>query len=118
MRAGKHLHLCCADTPAPCQTFSALQAFFLAMSLYPEVQKKAQAQLDAVVGPHRLPSHEDWEALPYVTAIVKEALRWHVVLPFSIPHLTTEDMVYDGYFIPKGTILLGNSWWVNYNLVM
>ncbi|KAM5539479.1 hypothetical protein V8D89_006931 [Ganoderma adspersum] len=91
-------------------TFSTLQAFFLAMSLYPEVQKKAQAQLDAVVGPRRLPSHDEWEALPYVTAIVKEALRWHVVLPFSIPHLTTEDMVYDGYFLAKSTMLLGNSW--------
>nr|VWO97107.1 N/A [Ganoderma boninense] len=91
-------------------TFSTLQAFFLAMSLYPDVQKKAQAQLDAVVGTERLPDHKDKDALPYITAIVKEALRWHVVLPFSIPHVTTEDMEYDGYFIPKGTILLGNSW--------
>ncbi|PIL22777.1 cytochrome P450 [Ganoderma sinense ZZ0214-1] len=90
-------------------TFSTLQAFFLAMSLCPDVQKKAQAQLDAVVGPHRLPDHEDQEALPYISAIVKEALRWHVVLPFSIPHLTTEDMEYEGYFIPKGTALLGNK---------
>ena len=92
------------------KTFSTLQAFFLAMSLYSDVQKKAQAQLDTVVGPHRLPSHEDLEALPYISAIVKEALRWHVVLPFSISRVTTEDMEYDGYFIPKGTILLGNSW--------
>ncbi len=94
--------------------FSTMQGFFLAMSLYPDVQKRAQAQLDAVVGPHRLPSHEDKEALPYISAIVKEALRWHVVLPFSLPHITTEDMEYDGYFIPKGTTLLGNSWWVDY----
>ncbi|KAI1794935.1 cytochrome P450 [Ganoderma leucocontextum] len=90
--------------------FSTLQAFLLAMSLYPDIQKKAQAQLDAVVGPHRLPGHEDREALPYISAIVKEVLRWHVVLPFSLPHLTIEDTEYDGYFIPKGTILVANSW--------
>ena len=60
-------------------TVSALGTFFLAMVCYPEVQKKAQAELDRVVGPSRLPTHEDWAELPYLSAVVKEVLRCVVV---------------------------------------
>ncbi|RPD62673.1 CyP450 monooxygenase [Lentinus tigrinus ALCF2SS1-7] len=91
-------------------TFSSLQTFFLALSLNPNVLRKAQAQLHAVVGPRRLPVHADRENLPYITAIVKECLRWHPVLPFGLPHLTTQDMEYRGYFIPARTLLLANAW--------
>ncbi|KAI1794936.1 cytochrome P450 [Ganoderma leucocontextum] len=91
-------------------TVSTLQSFFLAMSLYPEAQRKAQAELDAVIGSDRLPDYSDRAALPYVNAVVKEALRWQPVLAFSLPHMTVEDMEYSGYFIPKGTLLMPNSW--------
>ena len=53
------------------------------MALYPEVQRKAQAEIDAVVGPHRLPDFEDRLSLPYINAIVKESMRWHLALPLS-----------------------------------
>ncbi|KAI0693294.1 cytochrome P450 [Cerioporus squamosus] len=91
-------------------TYSTLQTFFLAMACYPDVQKKAQAELDAVVGPSRLPDHSDRRDLPYINAMVKEALRWGPVLPFSLPHRSIEDMEYDGYFIPAGTTLVPNTW--------
>ena len=55
-----------------------MQALFLAMALYPEVQKKAQAEIDSVVGPNRLPNFEDRPSLPYINALVKESMRWHV----------------------------------------
>ncbi|RPD62674.1 cytochrome P450 [Lentinus tigrinus ALCF2SS1-7] len=90
--------------------FSTLQFFFQAMSLYPEAQKKAQAELDIVVGPDRLPDHSDKAALPYVNALLKETLRWQNVVPMSLPHYTTEDIEYRGYFIPKGTILSPQTW--------
>lgn len=65
------------------QTVSALGSFFLAMVLYPEVQLKAQTQIDAVcMG--RLPSFSDFGSLPYVDAICKEALRWHPVVPLGM----------------------------------
>ncbi len=92
------------------QTYATLQTFFMAMAVNPDVQKKAQAELDAVVGPDRLPDHSDRADLPYINALVKEALRWAPVLPFSIPHGATEDIEYDGYFIPAGTILIPNTW--------
>lgn len=81
------------------------------MSLYPKVLKTAQAELDAVVG-SRLPEHGDRNKLPYVNAIVKEALRWHVVFPLSLPHNTVADDELDGYFIPAGTIIMPNTWCV------
>ncbi|KAK2467643.1 hypothetical protein APHAL10511_000498 [Amanita phalloides] len=88
---------------------SAAMNFFLAMILYPEAQKKAQAEIDRVVGPNRLPDFNDQESLPYVAAITKEVLRWRLVIP-NVGHLATEDDEYDGYFIPKGTIVIGNNW--------
>ena len=82
------------------------------MALHPDVQRKAQAELDAVVGPHRLPEHEDRALLPHVDAIAKESLRWQNVLPFAIPHMASEDIEYNGYFIPAGTTFIPNSWYV------
>ncbi|CDO71675.1 hypothetical protein BN946_scf184915.g19 [Trametes cinnabarina] len=91
-------------------SFSTLLGLFLAMSLYPEVQSKAQAELDAVVGRHRLPDFEDRESLVYINAVIKECLRWHTVLPLSLPHRTVDDDEIGGYFIPGGTIVIPNTW--------
>ena len=55
------------------------------MALYPEVQRKAQAEIDAVVGPNRLPDIYDRPSLPYINAVVKESSRWTLVLPFGRP---------------------------------
>jgi cytochrome P450 len=51
------------------------------MTIHPEIFKKAQAEVDAIVGIERLPTMEDRDQLPYVNAICKELLRWHVVVP-------------------------------------
>jgi cytochrome P450 len=59
------------------------------MALYPEVQKKAQAEIDAAVGPNRLPDFEDRPSLPYINALVKESIRWHSVLPLCEPILSS-----------------------------
>ncbi len=88
-----------------------LQAVFVAMALYPNVQRKAQAEIDAVIGPTRLPDYGDSESLTYVHAIIKEALRWHVEAPLCIPHCTVEDNTLNGYFIPAGTVILPNTWY-------
>lgn len=88
-----------------------MQTFFLAMVLHPEVQRKAQAQLETVVGPHRLPEFEDQKNLPYIHAIVKECLRWQNVFTLGLPHRLMEDDEYNGYHLPKGSIVLGNIWY-------
>lgn len=93
-------------------TVSTIYSFFLAMTLFPDVQKKAQAELDAVVGPDRLPSFADQDSLPYVGALVKEALRWHAVIPTGFPHCVSEDDIHDGYYIPKGSVIIPNIWFM------
>ncbi|KAJ3552901.1 hypothetical protein NM688_g3906 [Phlebia brevispora] len=91
-------------------TVSSIHSFFLAMTLYPEVQKKAQAEIDAVVGPDRLPTFEDMVNLPYVTALCSEVLRWMPIGPLGVPHRSLEDDVYAGYFLPKDTVFIANIW--------
>ncbi|KAI9456445.1 cytochrome P450 [Boletus coccyginus] len=91
-------------------TVSSLSSFFLAMVLHPAVQAKAQAELDSVIGSGRLPDYNDRPSLPYIDAIVKEVLRWNPVAPLGLPHMVTKDDIYDGYFIPAGTTIIGNTW--------
>ncbi|KAI0699866.1 CyP450 monooxygenase [Cerioporus squamosus] len=84
--------------------------FLYAMALYPDVQRRAQAELDAVVGPCRLPLLSDRPALPYTEAVVNECLRWMPTAHFGVPHRLMQDDEYNGYFIPKGTLVLTNAW--------
>ncbi|OBZ67581.1 O-methylsterigmatocystin oxidoreductase [Grifola frondosa] len=85
-------------------TFSTLHAFFLAMILYPDVQKKAQAELDNLVGATRLPDFGDRPSLIYINAIVKECLRWQNVAPLGVFHRSVADNEYKGYLIPEGSV--------------
>jgi len=91
-------------------TIVVLATFHLAMTLYPAVLKRAQEEIDRVVGDDRLPSFTDRDSLPYINAIVKETLRWENVSPTGIPHATTEEDTYMGYRIPKGAIIVPNVW--------
>lgn len=80
------------------------------MAIYPEVQKRAQSEIDSVVGTDRLPNFGDRPSLPYINALVKELLRWQPVAPMGVPHLVSQDDAYQDMFIPKGTILVPNIW--------
>jgi len=106
-QAASTIFIAGADT-----TVSTINTFFIAMILNPEVQKKAQAEVDSIIGRNRLPTIEDRESLVYVQAVIREVMRRHPVVPMS-PHATSEDDVYEGYFIPKGTYVLGNTWAMN-----
>lgn len=69
---------------------SIILAFIHAMIKYPEVQKKAQQDIDAVVGEDRSPLWSDFSTLPYINMIVKETMRWRPVTPLAFPHATSE----------------------------
>ncbi|KAF5634252.1 oxidoreductase [Fusarium sp. NRRL 52700] len=86
-------------------TGATLLAFFAAVLLYPKVQKKAQEEIDRIIGDSRLPSCTDKPNLPYINATAREVLRWHTLAPMGFPHMTTEDDTYRGYFIPTNTLL-------------
>ncbi|KAG2069085.1 cytochrome P450 [Suillus decipiens] len=80
-------------------TTSTLMSFALAMVLYPDVQKRAQGEIDSVTA-----------SLPYVESVLRETFRWNPVTPLGIPHATSSDDTYDGYFIPKGATVICNIW--------
>ena len=57
--------------------------FALAMVKHPHVWKRAQAEIDAVVGTDRLPDFDDRSSLPFIDAIIREVLRWRPMLPLG-----------------------------------
>ena len=81
------------------------------MSLYPEVQKKAQAEIDLIIGNDRLPAADDYEQLPYVQAVMSEVYRFHPVAPMDIPHRVAQDDNYKGMLIPKDSTVIINAWY-------
>lgn len=80
------------------------------MAIHPELQAKAQEEIDTVIGTHRLPTLSDRKEMPFCDRLVKEVLRWGVVGPLGVPHVSNKDDEYNGYFIPKGTIIVANIW--------
>lgn len=77
---------------------------------HPEVVDKARIDLDSVLGvASRLPRIADMEALPYISAIIKEAMRWRPVVPLIPPHHSTKIIHFEGYTFPPGTDFLINS---------
>jgi len=94
----------------------AFRNFLLAMTLHPDVQQRAQGEIDALLGPPssfagcRWPSMDDYEKLPYVRALVKELWRWGPPVPIGLAHRVTEDNVYRGMFIEKGATVYTNIW--------
>ncbi|KAJ2925021.1 hypothetical protein H1R20_g12083, partial [Candolleomyces eurysporus] len=85
-------------------------ALVFALAAHPRAQKKAQEEIDRVIGHDRLPCLSDRENLPYVAAVVKEISRWHSVVPLGLSRASAQDTVYNGYFIPKGTYIMMNTW--------
>lgn len=95
---------------------STLITFILACCAFPETLVPAWDELDKVVGPHRSPSFEDEEKLPYVKALVKEVLRWRsVAIIGGQPHAPTQDDYYHGWLIPQGAWIQGNVWAIHHN---
>lgn len=80
------------------------------MVLYPGVQKRAQEELEKIVGPSRLPEFSDRASLPYVDALCKECLRWQPVLPLGVAHKNIDVDEYKGYRIPAGSAIFQNTW--------
>jgi len=91
-------------------TTKVINSWLLACLLYPHTMKAAQEELDRVVGNERMPTFDDEQNLPYIRAMAKETLRWRPITKFGVNHASTEDDWYEGYFIPKGSVVMLN-WW-------
>ena len=79
------------------------------------MQRCAHEELDKVIGRQTWPSAEDEKQLPYIRAIIKEVQRLRPAFLVPAPHTSTEDFVYNGYYIPKGTCLVMNMHALNHN---
>ncbi|KAG9015658.1 hypothetical protein FRB90_004578 [Tulasnella sp. 427] len=128
MRAGLTMFVAGGET-----TRNTVETFVRAMSLFPAVQKVAQAEIDSVVGFGRFPNFEDQPHMPYTYAVMLETMRWCPTTAFGtkprqlittkmvilttpaagLPHVSREDEIYNGYFIPKGTAVAVNTWGIS-----
>ena len=99
---------------------ATMTTFILAMTVFgDQVIPKAHEELDRVVGRNRSPTWTDEENLPYIRAVVKETFRWRPVAVLGgTPHANTEDDYYNGFFIPKGSTILGNLWAVRPSFIL
>lgn len=91
-------------------TSASLHGFVLSMVRNPEVQRKAQEEIDRVIGSERLPNADDRDSLLYVSALVQEVMRWFPIVPANTTHAVDEEFHYNGYRFPKGSYITVSNW--------
>ncbi|XP_048207392.1 cytochrome P450 2J2-like [Perognathus longimembris pacificus] len=89
-------------------TSTTLRWGLLFMALNPEIQEKAQAEIDRVIGREKQPNLADRESLPYTYAVIHEVQRMGNIIPFNVPREVASDTTLSGYHLPKGTMILAN----------
>ena len=87
-------------------TSTALEWIMANMVKYPQIQERLFVEIKGVVGDgEKEVKEEDLNKIPYLKAVVLEGLRRHPPAHFVLPHAVTEDVVLDGYLIPKNATL-------------
>ncbi|XP_041640293.1 cytochrome P450 2U1 [Cheilinus undulatus] len=94
-------------------TANSILWVLLYLVLNPDIQERVQAEIDEVVGTHRVPSLTDKGSLPFTEATIMEVQRLTVVVPLAIPHMASQTTEFRGYTIPKGTVVVPNLWSVH-----
>ncbi|XP_038058681.1 cytochrome P450 2J6-like [Patiria miniata] len=91
-------------------TGTTLQWALLYMAVYPEIQQRVQAEIDAVVGRNRLPRMADKPELNFTRAVIWEVQRMTIIAPLGVAHAAASDTQFHGFVIPKGALLVPNLW--------
>nr|XP_033791788.1 cytochrome P450 2K6-like [Geotrypetes seraphini] len=86
-------------------TSSTLHWGLLLMMKYPEIQEKVQKEIERVMGSSK-PRTEHRKHMPYTDAVIHEIQRFADIVPMNLPHETTKDVNFKGYFLPKGTYIV------------
>lgn len=86
-------------------TVTTLRWGIIYMLYHPEVQRRCHAEVDTVFGSEP-PCYGQRKKLPFMEATIAELLRIVNVLPWAIPHRTTDDVELSGFHLPKGTTVL------------
>ncbi|KAJ8589773.1 cytochrome P450 [Rhizopogon salebrosus TDB-379] len=82
----------------------------MAAACHPLAQAKVHEELDGIIGSARAPGFGDESSLPQLHAFIWEALRWRPVVPIGFPHCAIRDVIWQGYYIPKGATVYGCHW--------
>lgn len=90
-------------------TWGTILSMMLYLTKYPELQRRVREEIDLVVGPQRLPTFEDRPRLRFLEYFVYEVMRSMPLNPLVIPHRSIQDDVYEGMFIPAGTVVFANT---------
>ncbi|XP_048802308.1 cytochrome P450 2J2-like isoform X2 [Lagopus muta] len=89
-------------------TSTTIRWALLYMAVYPEIQARVQAEINAVIGQTRQPALEDRNNMPYTNAVIHEVQRKSNIVPFNVPREAMKDTILAGFRVPKGTILIPN----------
>ncbi|KAF8904742.1 cytochrome P450 [Gymnopilus junonius] len=89
-------------------TLGSIHTLLLALVLNPHELRKAQKEIDLIIGQDRLPNIDDRPSLPYLECVLKEALRMNPTVPLGFPHRLTEDDIYRDFYIPAGATVFSN----------
>lgn len=79
--------------------------FLYSITLYPEWQKRIHEEMDGVLGRGQTPTVDDVSKLEILAAVLKESLRWNPPVPLGVPHVSSQEDVWNGYYIPKNSII-------------
>ncbi|KAM4694846.1 cytochrome P450 2K4-like [Discoglossus pictus] len=86
-------------------TSTTLRWALLLMMKYPEIQKNVQNEIEKVIGSSQ-PQTEHRKNMPYTDAVIHEVQRFANIVPLNVPHGTSQDVTFRGYFLPKGTYVV------------
>nr|AAA39878.1 cytochrome P450cb [Mus musculus domesticus] len=89
-------------------TSTTLSWALLLMILHPDVQRRVQQEIDAVIGQVRHPEMADQARMPYTNAVIHEVQRFGDIAPLNLPRITSRDIEVQDFLIPKGSILIPN----------
>lgn len=81
--------------------YSTMRLFYGTITRNRDIQTRMQAEIDSVIGDHRLPDLSDRDSLPYINSVMKELIRLDPSM-LPVAHSNEKDDIYEGYFIPKG----------------
>ncbi|KAM4042305.1 cytochrome P450 2K6-like [Anomaloglossus baeobatrachus] len=84
---------------------TTLRWALLIMMKYPEIQKTVQKEIEKVIGSAE-PQMAHRKHMPYTDAVIHEVQRFANVVPTNLPHMTTQDVTLNGFFLPKGTNIM------------
>merc|ERR1712137_716263 len=90
-------------------TANTIRWILQALAKFPEMQEKVHSEILAAVGPTGIPEPSDLAKMPYLNAVMFEAMRFRSLVPIGVEHCTTEDITIGGYRVPINSTVFVNQ---------